>query len=134
MKSLEFEKLSVADVRREIDRQHQRNHEGKRVALRTAQDHAILLDATAIWIAGLPADIRPIALARTFPRIANSIADLWRRVARCEEYLDTLVVDLRGDRSGFPPDVAKELTALHSHYALLHPQRGSAWDLVARDE
>ena len=65
LKSLEFEKLSVTDVRREIDRQHQRVHEGKRAALRTAQDHAVLLDATAIWIAGLPADVRPIALART---------------------------------------------------------------------
>ena len=134
MKCLEFEKVSVAEVRQEIDGAYQRNLERKRVAQRTAQDHAVLADATSLWIAGLPAEVRPLALAREFPRIANSIAELWRRVARCEEYLDTLVVDLRGDRSGFPADVAKELTALRGHYALLHPHQGSAWGLVARDE
>ncbi len=73
-------------------------------------------------------------LARKFPRIANSIAQLWRRVARCEEYLDSLVVDQRGDRSGFPPNVAQELTALRNYYAELHPPQGSTWDLVAQDD
>ena len=44
------------------------------------------------------------------------------------------MVDLRGDRSGFPPDVAQELTALRNYYTVLHPQQGSTWDLVARDD
>jgi hypothetical protein len=133
MKSLEFEKISVSDVRREVDGHHKRNEERKRAAQRTPQGSAVLLNDTSCWIAELPANVRPIALARKFPRIANSIADLWRRVARCEEYLDTLVVDLRGDRSGFPSDVAQELTALRNYYTVLHPQQGSTWDLVARD-
>ena len=81
---------------------------------------------------GLPAAVRPVVLARKFPRIANSIAELWRRVARCEEYLDTLVVDLRGDRTGFPLEVAQELAALRGYYAELHPQNRSAWDLDLR--
>ena len=55
-------------------------------------------------------------------------------MARCEEYLDSLVVDQRGDRSGFPLDVAQELTALRNYYTVLHPRHGSSWDLVARDE
>jgi hypothetical protein len=134
MKSLEFEKLSVADVRRELDGQDRQGRERKHTAQRTAQEQAILLDSTTFWISGLPVTVRPLSLARKFPRIANSIAELWRRVARCEEYLDTLVVDLRGDRSGFPPDVAQELTALRNYYAELHPKQGSTWDLVARDE
>ena len=125
MKSLEFEKISVAAVRHEIDGEHRQSVERKRAAQRAAQDQSVLLDVTSLWMAGLPAECRPIALARKFPRIANSIAELWRRVARCEEYLDTLVVDLRGDRSGFPPDVAQELTALRSYYAELHPPQGS---------
>ena len=134
MKVLDFEKVSVADVRREIDGQHRAADERKRAAERRTPDQGVLLDATSLWMAGLPTDVRPIALARKFPRIANSIAEMWRRVACCEEYLDSLVVDQRGDRSGFPPDVAKELAALHNYYAVLHPPQGSAWDLVARDD
>jgi hypothetical protein len=134
MKSLEFEKLSVADVRREIDGQRQPVIVRKPLPARAEQDPPVLLDATSLWIAGLPAQVRPLALARKFPRIANSIGELWRRVARCEEYLDTLVVDLRGDRSGFPPEVARELTALRSYYSELHPHQGTTWDLVARDD
>ncbi len=78
------------------------------------------------------AAVRPAVLARKFPRIANSIAELWRRVARCEEYLDTLVVDTRGNRSGFPLEVAQELAALRGYYAVLHPQSRSVWDLDLR--
>jgi len=134
MKPLEFEKISVSDARRQIDGEHKRNEERKRTAERAPQGSSVLLDETSRWMAALPADVRPIVLARTFPRIANSVAELWRRVARCEEYLDSLVVDVRGDRSGFPPDVARELTALRNYYTVLHPQQGSTWDLVARDE
>ena len=134
MKPLEFETISVSDIRREIDGEHKRNEERKRVAQRAPQGSAVLLDETLLWIATLPANVRPLVLARKFPRIANSVAELWRRVARCEEYLDSLVVDLRGTRSGFPPDVAQELTALRNYYAVLHPQQGSTWDLVARDK
>ena len=133
MKSLEFERISVSDVRREIDGEHKRNEERKCIAQRAPQASAVLSDETSRWIAALPANVRPIALARKFPRIANSIAELWRRVASCEEYLGTLVVDLRGDRSGFPPDVAQELTALRNYYTVLHPQQGSTLHLVARD-
>ena len=134
MKSLEFEKVSISDLRKELDQQGKAVVVRKRVVERTSQATAVLADETSRWIAALPAEVRPIALARKFPRIANSIADLWRRVARCEEYLDSLVVDLRGDRTGFPQDVAKELRALRGYYADLHPQRGSTWDLVERDK
>ena len=134
MKSLEFENVSVSDVRKELDQSQKQAEDRKRVIERTSQTSSVLTDETSRWIAGLPPDVRPVTLARKFPRIANSIAELWRRVARCEEYLATLVVDQRGDRSGFPPDVARELTALCNYYTVLHPQQGSTWDLVARDE
>ena len=132
MKSLEFEKVSIADLQQERESQRKRVDGGEFSAQRVPQGDAILLDATTLWMAGLPPAVRPIALARTFPRIANSIAELWRRVARCEEYLDALVIDLRGDRTGFPSEVANELTALRGYYAELHPQSRSAWDLVER--
>jgi hypothetical protein len=69
-------------------------------------------------------------LGRHFPRIANSIAESWRRVARCEEYFDTLVVDSRGNRKGFPPEVARELIKLRGFYSTLHPDNRSVWDMV----
>jgi len=134
MKALEFEKVSIHDVRKELD-QHAKEVELRKHAVqRASQTSAVLTDEAARWIAALPMDVRPIGLARQFPRIANSIAELWRRVARCEEYLDSLVIDLRGDRTGFAPDVAKELRVLRAHYADLHPQRGSTWDLVERGD
>ncbi len=134
MKSLEFELVSISDMRAEQDAQQRQKDEREHTAQRTAQVSAVLLDETSRWLVGLPADVRPLHLARRFPRITNSIAELWRRVARCEEYLDTLVVDLGGERSGFPAEVAQELAALRSYYAELHPHQGSTWDLVARDE
>ena len=135
MKIPEFKKLSLAEARSDVERDPAELDARKRASERTAQTSGVLLDETSRWIAELPANVRPIALAQKFPRIANSIAELWRRVARCEEYLDTLVVDVRGDRSGFPADVAQELMALRNHYTVLHPkQQGSTWDLVARDE
>ena len=81
----------------------------------------------------MPQPVRPITLARRFPRIANSIAELWPRIAECEEYLDTLVVDRRGGRTGFRPEVAQELTVLRRHFAELHRLNRTTWELVARD-
>ena len=133
MKSFEFEKVSIADVRQELERQRKPVDDSARIAQRAPQSRAVLLDTTTLWMAELPQAVRPINLARKFPRIANSIAELWRRVARCEEYLDTLVVDLRGNRTGFPPEVGQELTALRSYFAELHPHNRSAWDFVERD-
>ena len=134
MKSLEFEKVSIASARQELDGQGKRVDAPERSRQRAPQHDAVLLDATRLWMDGLPAAVRPVELARRFPRIANSIAELWRRVARCEEYLDSLVVDLRGDRTGFPLEVAQELAALRGYYAELHPQHRSAWDLEARGD
>lgn len=125
---------SLQDIRRELDQRAKEVDLRKRMVERMSHTSAVLTDESARWLAGLPVAVRPIALARKFPRIANSVAELWRRVANCEEYLDSLVVDLRGDRAGFPPDVAKELLALRSHYADLHPHNGSSWDLIAKDD
>jgi hypothetical protein len=131
MKSLEFEKVH-ASARQELDGQVKRvDAPGDRASVR----HSCRGSAdAALWMDDLPAAVRPVALARRFPRIANSIAELWRRVARCEEYLDTLVVDTRGNRTGFPLEVARELAALRGYYAELHPQNRSAWDLELRGD
>ncbi|HYD95785.1 MAG TPA: hypothetical protein VEC01_10700 [Noviherbaspirillum sp.] len=68
------------------------------------------------WLATLPADVRPDNLAAQYPRIANRIAQLWKRPLYCERYLDDLVMDLRGDRRGFPRLVATEIAALKVYF------------------
>ena len=134
MKSLESETVAFADVQQQRASERERADNRAWVARRAPQRRAVLLDTTTVWMAELPQAVRPVNLARRFPRIANSIAELWPRGARCEEYLFTLVVDLRGDRTGFPPEVAQELTALRSYFAELHPHTRLAWELVARDD
>ena len=130
--TVEFQKRSIADARRESGAEPRQAGEGSYPWTRqpTRQDDDVLLDTTLTWMARLPKDVRPMVLARRYPRIANNIADTWRRVARCEEYLDTLVVDRRGNRTGFPPDVAQELNNLRGFYAELHPDNRSGWDLA----
>lgn len=87
-----------------------------------------LRDATVKWLQGLPPDVQPINLTRTFPRMANRLCELWRRPTQCEAYLADLLFDRRGDRKGLPLAVLSELTALNSYYATLYPRKGSVWD------
>lgn len=50
-------------------------------------------------------------LKTLFPRIHQSLLALWGS-APGEAYLDGLIVDERGDRQGFPPDVLRGLLVL----------------------
>ena len=134
MKSSDLQKRSRLATHKDADPGQAKIDERNQVVERASQGGAVLLDETSRWMSGLPANVRPFACAHRFPRITNSIADLWRRTRECEAYLDSLVIDLRGNRTGFPPDVAKELRALRSYYADLHPQRDYAWELVNRDD
>jgi len=133
MKSLEFEKVSVDDARKALDGPSKAEATPK-IVRRSADANPVLLDATVAWMNELPYAARPTELAQRYPRIANSIAELWRRVARCEEYLDSLLVDQRGGRQGFPPAVGHELAALRAYYAELHPGQQSTWDMVERSK
>ena len=121
------QKRSIVDAQRVIEGEPAIERAWPWGRVRTQQNDNVLLDTTLTWMARLPKDVRPMVLAARYPRIANNIANLWRRVARCEEYLDSLVVDRRGGRTGFPPDVAQELSNLRRFYAALYPKNGSGW-------
>ncbi|MES2990990.1 MAG: hypothetical protein V4844_06190 [Pseudomonadota bacterium] len=71
-----------------------------------------LSNAAVAWLARLPADFRPDALAARYPRIANRLALLWRDPGLIEQYLDELLVPKRPDRQGFPSEVAADLQSL----------------------
>src|SRR5215467_15159757 len=67
---------------------------------------------TLKWADELPPRVKPVALMRQFPRIANLIAAAWDDLVQFEMYMDSLLTDKRGGRNGFPTDVIAELGAL----------------------
>jgi len=73
------------------------------------------LPATVKWFEHLPPEIQPGALLRDFPRIANQIARVWSDAPALEAYLDSLLVDRRGGRRGFPGDVHHELLSMREY-------------------
>ena len=50
----------------------------------------------------------PCLLVEQYPRIAERVAQLWGRETLVA-FLNDLLFDSRGDRAGFPPDIAHEL-------------------------
>lgn len=50
-------------------------------------------------------------LEKSFPRIAERIVQLWNTF-ELSSYLDEIMIDDRGTRHGFPPDVASEILFL----------------------
>ena len=130
LKPLEFKKVSVEEARRALNGEPAKPSASRPNYKRTRIPAEPLLNVTRTWLASLPQDVRPVELARQFPRIANRLRHLWTQVATCEEYLDGLLVDRRGNRKGFPLKITQELQSLREYYALLHPNRRSIWDSV----
>jgi hypothetical protein len=50
-------------------------------------------------------------VAAAYPRVAERIRGLWG-TPQCDVYLDELLIDRRGGRQGFPPDVVSALLML----------------------
>lgn len=66
------------------------------------------------WFEALPFYVRPNELAVRFPRIVNAIASCWYHPVRCRVYLDSLLMDNRGGRRGFPFEIILEISNLRS--------------------
>lgn len=77
---------------------------------------AYLRERTFKWMATLPASIRPMATARQYPRIANRIAGLWPKCEFTRLYLQSLLIDRRGGRKGFPGAIRHEIEVLQQYY------------------
>jgi hypothetical protein len=84
------------------------------------------LPATVKWAAGVPVEVQPLALLQTFPRIANTLARLWHDNIGLQNYLDDLLVDRRGGRRGFPPEIQNELLILRAYCEGRHPGASSS--------
>jgi hypothetical protein len=79
-----------------------------------------MLPMSMEWLRRLPKEVRPMALATQYPRIANLLALEWNKPAACCAYFDALLVDNRGKRKGFPADVHRDLRTLRDYYWSLH--------------
>jgi hypothetical protein len=119
MDFIRFEKVSIAEAKAVLD--------GDPAPPPPEKNWAHLRDANATkptdltekawqWVDALPKEIQPGGLIQRFPRITNRLAEVWRRPSQCEKYLDTLMLDQRGGRKGFPPDVVKEIALLKIHF------------------
>lgn len=74
-----------------------------------------LQEATIRWLSELPEKVRPLELARLFPRVANKLCSLQSDPLLSKASLTSLLMDGRdGSREGFPMAVAAELAALFS--------------------
>jgi len=71
---------------------------------------------TIKWLATLPAYIRPLKTGQLYPRIVNRIGDLWSQCEYTRLHFQSLLIDRRGDREGFPSEVQAELEALQQYY------------------
>jgi len=71
----------------------------------------------------------PEKIAQRFPHILAKVADLWGSAA-LDTYLDSLMLDERDGRQGFPPDVATEifsLSSLHGALGFKRVAKSSGW-------
>lgn len=105
--------------RREADSRIGDDFGAMRAPLRP-QDLA-LTELARAWMDALPAKVRPAALAAQYPRVVNRVALCWRDPALTRQVFDSLLVDRRGRRRGFPAAVRDELLALRAH-SEAHPR------------
>ncbi|MDO8415203.1 MAG: hypothetical protein Q7S87_03205 [Agitococcus sp.] len=113
--SLTFEKVSLADARLIL---HPLELAAPTLQLRgTPPSSSLKLTGNAArWVVGLPAFVRPLALARKYPRVANALAEAWGNASKFEAQLDSYLIDDRGNRLGFPVEVAKDLMDLKAYF------------------
>ena len=89
--------------------------------LRRRQPYNEPLPSTMRWAAAVPRELRPFALLREYPRIANLLARDWNDPGECHHYFDDLLNDRRGSRKGFPVEVLEDLLTLRDYYQGRYP-------------
>lgn len=86
------------------------------------------MDQRLLRILGGNVDKYPKKLAEKFPRVFSKIMALWD-APEIDDYFMELMVDKRGDRVGFPPEVAAEIMHLNLVHASQHAAnaKGNIW-------
>ena len=87
----------------------------------TERDNS-LSSIAADWMARFdPAD-RPVQLCLRYPRVANRLALCWPDAVLTQRLFESLLVDRRGTRQGFPAPVKLELLRLSRGHSLAGPR------------
>ena len=88
-----------------------------------------LLDEKVEHRKGPPQKIEVRCALEEYPRICARVQQLWG-TTECEPYLNTLVIDTRGNRQGFPPPMMEELLYLGrlSRALVILSIGGDLWD------
>lgn len=86
-----------------------------------------LLPATLQWAETLPPEVMPRALLAEFPHVANLIAANWKEFQDFRTYVNSLLLDRRGNRQGFPPHIVRELVRLRTFY-YVGDDRAPMWE------
>lgn len=103
--------LAEAQARRVSIREAEQQRKRK-----TGQPSNVALPRTLMWAAGLPAEVQPHELLRSFARIANFLASGWQEPESMRLYFADLLGSQRPQRCGFPAPVAAELQRLDAYY------------------
>lgn len=80
--------------------------------------------STIKWARTIPSALRPRALVIQFPRLANTLADVWCQPKVFYMLLCQLMVDDRGGRKGFPLEVRRDLAKLRIYFERTQPIAG----------
>jgi hypothetical protein len=98
--------------------------------LRKATPVEYLLPSSVKWFEGLPAEVRPVALATHYARIVNLLAQQWNDEKACSAYFDELLKGRRANRQGFPVNVRRELWTLREHFMRVRLKAGGGLAVV----
>ena len=71
----------------------------------------------------------PQNLERQFPRVLSKIVAAWSSRESISALFSELLIDQRGDRQGFPPEIVREIFQLSIFYDGLSPARKAASDV-----
>jgi ankyrin repeat protein len=76
----------------------------------------------------------PHLLEAKYPRIAEKIAELWNSPKKSTDYFTDLLIDKRGGRQGFPPDIAREIFLLSVYYDNARANENTGGDVWGAEE
>lgn len=93
-----------------------------------SQNQQSISNAGMAWLLSLDKEHFPIELAKHYPRIINTLAEVWEKSDEGRAYLDGLLLDERGDRMGFSMTVLRELIALKELHNKVVPNMADIWD------